>query len=338
MSIRHAPLIEFFLAKKREKEKKKNNNLLEDISKIPDVQLVEIQSLDQFVGHKQAKAVLTIAISSALRYHTAMDHVILFGPPGLGKTQLARLIAKELDAVLCEVTPAVLNSVNALYHHITLAEKTVKRFVLFIDEAHRLSAHVRESLYQVLQDYKFLNRRIKPITCIAATTDLGMLPKPLLDRFPIKLQLSPYSPSELTQIIKIHYPSINDEVAEYIAKRSRGVPRIALQYTRLAKAAAAYDSSDEIKMVHAEYVMDISGIDDCGLDAEDRRILRFLAGCQSPVGLKTLCLSLDISETEIRNVREPYLLKLGFITITPRGRMISPDGLRYVANVSDIDD
>lgn len=293
-------------------------------------------TFDEYIGQSKVKESLSVYIKAAKSRKESLDHVLLYGPPGLGKTTLSHIIANELGSQF-KVT-----SGPAIEHAADLAAILTnlnQNDVLFIDEIHRLNKSVEEILYPAMEDFALdfivgkgpsarnMRLKIKPFTLIGATTRAGMLTNPLRDRFGIICRLELYSPEELKVIIdrsaKILGVEIAAEASMEIAKRSRGTPRIANRLLKRVRDYAEIQGQGKVTLEIAEKTLKIMEIDELGLDLIDRKILlsiidKFGGG---PVGLDTLAATISEDATTIEDVYEPYLLQLGFISRTPRGRV-----------------
>ncbi|MBL8771643.1 MAG: Holliday junction branch migration DNA helicase RuvB [Phenylobacterium sp.] len=294
------------------------------------------QTLGEFVGQEQAKANLRVFIEAARNRAEALDHVLLFGPPGLGKTTLAQIVARELGVNFRATSGPVLAKAGDLAAILTNLEP---RDVLFIDEIHRLAANVEEILYPAMEDHvldlvigegpsaRSIRIDLAPFTLVAATTRAGLLATPLRDRFGIPIRLEFYTHDELTRVLlgaaaKMGAPLSEDGALE-IARRARGTPRVAGRLLRRVRDFAAADGATVIDRRHAASALARLDVDEQGLDALDRRYLRALienyAG--GPAGVETLAYAIAEARDAVEDVIEPFLLQQGFIQRTPRGRM-----------------
>ena len=292
--------------------------------------------LQEYVGQAKAREQLEIFIGAARHRGEALDHVLLFGPPGLGKTTLSHIIAAELGVNLRQTSGPVLEKPKDLAALLTNLEKND---VLFIDEIHRLSPVVEEILYPALEDYQIdimigegpaarsIKLDLQPFTLVGATTRAGMLTNPLRDRFGIVARLEFYTPEELARIVTrsaaLLGTPMDAEGGVELARRSRGTPRIANRLLRRVRDYAQVMSNGHIEREIAHTALVLQEIDELGLDDLDRRVLdsiitKFGGG---PVGLDTLAASISEEGDTIMDVVEPYLLQLGFLDRTPRGRV-----------------
>ena len=291
------------------------------------------QTLDEFVGQQQAKGNLKVFIDAARDRGEALDHVLLFGPPGLGKTTLAQIVARELGVNFRATSGPVLAKAGDLAAILTNLEP---RDVLFIDEIHRLGPAVEEILYPAMEDYvldliigegpsaRSIRIELAPFTLVAATTRAGLLANPLRDRFGIPLRLEFYTPEELKRVLlqaarKMSVELTDDGAAE-IAARSRGTPRIA---GRLLRRVRDFAGAERIDRKRASGALARLEVDEVGLDSLDRRYLRALIDNYGggPAGVETLAAAIAEARDAVEDVIEPYLLQQGFISRTPRGRM-----------------
>ncbi|MGQ0533284.1 MAG: Holliday junction branch migration DNA helicase RuvB [Caulobacteraceae bacterium] len=293
------------------------------------------QGFDEFIGQPAAKANLRVFVDAARNRGDAMDHVLLFGPPGLGKTTLAQIIARELGVGFRSTSGPVIARAGDLAALLTNLEP---RDVLFIDEIHRLAPQVEEILYPAMEDYhldiiigegpsaRSVRIDLSPFTLVGATTRAGLLGTPLRDRFGIPVRLDFYGPDDLLNIVqrasaKLGMPISVDGAIE-IAKRARGTPRVAVRLLRRVRDFAdADDATIDAKL--ADSALKRLEVDSDGLDLFDRRYLHALVETYSggPVGVDTLAAALAEARDAIEDVIEPYLMQQGFVMRTPRGRM-----------------
>ncbi len=302
------------------------------------------QKLADYVGQARTREQLDIFITAAKNRGEALDHVLLFGPPGLGKTTLAHIVAKEMGVNLRVTSGPVLERAGDLAALLTNLEP---RDVLFIDEIHRLSPVVEEILYPALEDYQLdimigegpAARSVKldlpPFTLVGATTRAGMLTNPLRDRFGIVARLEFYNPEELTLIVTRSARLLNIEIspegAFEIARRARGTPRIANRLLRRVRDYAEVKAGGRITAEVADAALLMLEVDQGGLDVMDRKLLsalleKFAGG---PVGLENLAATIGEAADTIEDVLEPYLIQQGFLARTPRGRVAAPQAYRH---------
>ena len=300
--------------------------------------------LDDFVGQERVKEQLEIALAAAKARGEALDHVLLAGPPGLGKTSLAYIVREELGVGIRTIAgPAVEKKDIA-----AILTSLEERDVLFVDEIHRMSRTAEEILYPALEDFRIdivmgegaaartLTLDLPPFTLIGATTRTGLLTTPLRDRFGLTFRLDYYDPGELGTIVhrsaRILGVEIAEEPAEEIARRARGTPRIANRILRRVRDVAQVRHQGAITTEIAREALTLLEIDEQGLDREARELLRSIVEKfdGGPVGLSTLSASLGEEQETIEDVYEPYLLQLGFIQRTPRGRTITKLGRAHI--------
>jgi Holliday junction DNA helicase RuvB len=303
------------------------------------------QSLDEFVGQQQLRDNLKVFIVAARGRRDALDHVLLHGPPGLGKTTLAQIVARELAVGFRMTSGPVIARAGDLAALLTNLEP---RDVLFIDEIHRLNPAVEEILYPAMEDFQLdliigegpaarsVRIDLPRFTLIGATTRSGLITNPLRERFGIPLRLQFYTPGELEQIVlraaRVLGVDLASSGAGEIAKRSRGTPRVAGRLLRRVRDFAAVDGARRIDAAAADAALLRLDVDAQGLDAMDRRFLRCIAENHDggPVGVETLAAALSEQRDVIEEVIEPYLIQQGLLQRTPRGRMLSAQGFRYL--------
>lgn len=311
----------------------------------PEDRALRPQSLSDFVGQADARANLRVFIESARMRGQAMDHTLFFGPPGLGKTTLAQIMARELGVNFRMTSGPVLARAGDLAAILTNLEA---RDVLFIDEIHRMNAAVEEVLYPAMEDFELdlvigegpaartVRIELQPFTLVGATTRLGLLTTPLRDRFGIPTRLQFYEVAELDQIVqrgaRMMGIEAEPEGTREIARRARGTPRIAGRLLRRVIDFVLVEGDGRLTRAIADRALTRLGVDDLGLDGADRRYLTLMAEhyAGGPVGVETLSAALSESRDAIEEVIEPYLLQQGLIARTPRGRQLAQRAWRHL--------
>ncbi|MBT3982987.1 MAG: Holliday junction branch migration DNA helicase RuvB [Bacteriovoracaceae bacterium] len=303
------------------------------------------KNFSEYVGQRKVIDNIEVMVKSATKRNAHMDHVLLSGPPGLGKTSLAMIIAEELKSELHVISGPAIERKGDLAAVLTNLNP---KDVLFIDEIHRMHIAVEEMLYSAMEDFRLdiligqgaaartMEINLPPFTLIGATTRSGLLSNPLRDRFMAHLHFGFYSNDELEKIITNNCPKIklkvSKEATHQIARRSRGTPRMANRVLRRVRDFAVVYDKDVVQLEDIKRPLELLDIDQMGLDAMDRRILSIISDYYGggPVGIDALCATLGEDRGTIEDVYEPFLLKEGFILRTPRGRMISEKAQKHI--------
>lgn len=305
--------------------------------------------LKDYIGQEKMKQNLNVFIQSAKFRNVPLDHMLFYGPPGLGKTTIANIIANEMGSRIVSITGPSIEKTGDL---VSVMSSLDEGSVLFIDEIHRIPKYVEEILYPAMEDFvidivigegvnaKTLKLELPKFTLVGATTRAGLLSPPLRDRFGSINRLELYKPSELAEIVKrdakILKVEINDNALIGIGNRSRGTPRIAIRILKrlLDFAVVANPRNPVINTKIMEYGMDALDIGQSGLDSNDFRIIHAIHSNfnNGPVGLETLAAFISEDERTIEDIYEPYLMQMGFLSKTPRGRILTEKGIEYVTS------
>ncbi len=325
-----------------------NDNLL-DPNANEDEEIMEVslrpQKFNEYIGQTKVKENMKVYIEAAKKRKEALDHVLLYGPPGLGKTTLSNIIANEMESNIKITSGPAIERPGDLAAILT---NLSERDVLFIDEIHRLNKSIEEILYPALEDFcldivigkgptaKSIRLDLPKFTLIGATTRVGSLSTPLRDRFGIVSKLELYSVKDLTTIIKrssnILNVDIDTDAAEELAKRSRGTPRIANRFLKRVRDYAIVLGDGKLTLDITKTALNQLEVDDLGLDNTDRKILETIIYKYrgKPVGIETLAATLNEEVETIEDVYEPYLMQIGFLARTPRGRIVTSSGYEHL--------
>lgn len=309
------------------------------------------QRLGEYIGQERMKESLRVCIDAALGRGEALDHAIFYGPPGLGKTTIAHIIAKEMGGTIRSTSGLVLTHAGDLA---AILSNLQPRDVLFIDEIHRLPPAAEEALYPAMEDYQIdlvigqgpslrtMKLDLPPFTLIGATTRAGALTSPLRERFGLVYRLDFYQPEELQVIIsrsaRLLNVQIDDDAAGEIARRARGTPRIANRLIKRVRDFAEVKAQGHVTQSVAKEALQWLGVDQAGFDEMDRKILltvieKFKGG---PVGIEALAAAVQEEKATIEDVHEPYLLQSGYLDRTARGRQITQQALQHFGKISDL--
>lgn len=327
------------------KEENKKNKVKQDL---PEEEVLitslRVKNWDEFAGQKNIKEALRIAISAAKKRKEPLEHILLYGPPGLGKTTLSHIIAKEMKSNIRITSGPAIERAGDLASILTNLEE---KDVLFIDEVHRLNKVVEETLYPAMEDYaldivmgkgpsaRTLRLDLPHFTIIGATTRAGLLSAPLRDRFGVIHRLNFYNPDELKAIIKNAAEKLKIEIekdgVEEIARRARGTPRIALKLLKRVRDFVQVKNEERINKSLVGQALSMLEIDEIGLDGIDKRLLKAIIEKHSggPVGIETIASTIAEDIGTIEEVIEPYLLQIGFLKKTPRGRVATKHAYKH---------
>jgi Holliday junction DNA helicase RuvB len=329
----------------KQNQKIKKSELLNSDTDIDFEKSLRPNTFAQVVGREKEKRNLRIMIAAAKKRGEAIDHILFYGPPGLGKTTLAHVVAKELGVDLYITSGPAIEKQGDLASVLT----NLPRFgILFIDEIHRLNKSIEEMLYPAMEDgaldivigkgpsARTLRLELEKITIIGATTRIGLISSPLRNRFGASFRLDFYSEDELTQLIyqksDILKVAIDDEAAHEIAKRSRGTARIAIRLLKRVRDFMEVEDLSRIDVNTAQKVLYMHDVDEAGLDYIDRKILEILINDfeGGPVGLSTISAAISEDTSTIEDVYEPFLIQAGFLKRTPRGRIVTKKGYKHI--------
>lgn len=321
------------------------NDILNPEQKDVEFDNLRPSALSEFIGQGGLKENLNVFIQASKMRDKAIDHILFYGPPGLGKTTLSSIISKEMNVGFRLISGPMLTKTGDLAAILTNLQP---KDVLFIDEIHRLSASIEESLYSAMEDFRLdiiigegpaartIKIELPRFTLIGATTKLGSISAPLRGRFGIPMKLEFYTVDELSKIVMrdalLIGVSISDKAAQVIAIRSRGTPRIAIRMLKRVADFAFFNKSSEISEEMAIETLKKLGVDDYGLDRGDRDYLQFMADnyINKPAGLQTISAGITQDSVTIEDTIEPYLIQIGFIEKTPRGRLITAKALHFL--------
>ncbi len=313
-----------------------------DIEKFEGEQIEEVSlrptSWDEYIGQEQIKKNLKVFIEASKLRGEALDHILFFGPPGLGKTTIANLISVQMGANIKTTAAPMIEKSGDLAAILTNIEEGD---ILFIDEIHRMSPAIEEILYSAMEDFRLdiiigsgpaaqtVKIDLPRFTLIGATTRAGMLSHPLRERFGMHFRMQFYTPKELSEIVRLASIKLEKrttaDAALEIARRSRGTPRLALRLLRRVRDFAEVANEDEINLVTTQYGLNQLGVNEIGFDEEDIRLLELLVSAKGrPMGLSTIAAALSEDEGTIEDVIEPYLIAHGYIERTARGRVATP--------------
>lgn len=291
--------------------------------------LLQNLSFDSFVGQEDVTDMLRVAVMSAKKQNKPISHILLYGQPGLGKSLLARTVAAEMKAYYKEFLGSELKGKSKIELVIQFLKLDIDNKVMMIDEIHNIPSEISEYLYEAMQNFSIKSEPIKPFTLIAATTSAGDINRPLRERFTYTLKLGLYSIEEIALMLQDKYSNFDDEMALFVAKRSKGIPRIAMHLGKIINDTAVYDS-EEPAIKHAIFVMEILSINEDGLTKDDMGVLNLLRSSSSALSKSAICSILRIDQSDYDWIIEPTLLSMNLMIITKAGRVLTDRGRSYL--------
>lgn len=322
-----------FLERKREEETQQHTTQYDKLLTVLTTERDYEVDFSSFIGQEDVIEILDLEVKACMELGSTLDHVLIYGLPGLGKSLLATAIANEVDGLMKKISGTslsrrdVVDSVEAF-----LNLQTAQNKILFIDEIHGVNRKIAETLlYDAMQDFRIRGKRIPPFTLVGATTYAGSIDEPLRHRFSVCVHMQPSKSSDLAQIIMKEHPQIPLGVAIYISQRSKGLTRLALNYSRMILKAST-GSMFGVEMDHAEYVMGVLKVNDEGLTADDIKVLEILASENRSLSKNTICAMVRIEMSEYETLIEPTLLSRNLIAISSKGRIITDTGRNYLCH------
>lgn len=325
MDIRNT--IDSFMKKQKEQQESRKAQEEQIVTKPNDFPL-----LATYIGQEKAIMLLSVLCASSSKSSTALEHILISGLPGLGKSRLAQAISNEVDGLYKKVFGSSLKSKYDLAPIFAFLQIKHPRKILFIDEIHSISRKIAEELYDITQEFNINGMEIDKFTLIGATTYPGDIDEALRQRFTVPITLEPYASDDLSMILSGLYEDIDTEIIEYICERSKGIIRIAIQYTKMLKQVAC---GEKPTMQDAEFVMECIGVRDNGLTESDIKVLRVLRSTLRPLSKNSICAMARVDDSEYNHIIEPILLNIGFIAIQSNGRLITLKGLHYLKSIGE---